>query len=343
MGGYAINIPPSFELTQGNSSRIGSPTDEIIFNCSGLNSIRVQPVGALNTDVTTVSVSMDGTNFLPIQTVTGDFPFFCSIHNWVYVKIKPESYSGTPYDIYWKGDATNVSPRVNQDGSLNVNISATSVEDTDLPRNIFNSVSNVAPEVETTLLQYAVPSGKRAFLVRTQYSGEQIALYKVYIDNIQQAASRTYHGAGLSGSIEFTDAISNGLVVGGGSVVRIAVIHNRPGVGQFDARLQVVEQNITVQVPALPPFGIDTVPQREEINLTPQLILQGVELQNVQSTLAIIQNSMIAFVDRVGIFENFDFQLSDTPGNKVLLTFNSNIIPLLDGTEVLRLTYLAKI
>jgi hypothetical protein len=246
MGGYAINIPPSFELTQASSSTIGSPSDQVIFNCTGLNALRIQAVGALSTDITTVYVSMDGINFSAIQSMIGNTPFFCSVHNWVYVKIKPESYSGTPYQIYWKGDATNVAPRVNQDGSLNVNISATSVEDTDVPRNIFNTVMNVAQGVETTLLEYTVPSGKRAVIIRTQYSGEQIALYKLYVDNVQQAASRTYHGAGLSGSIEFSDAISNGLVVASGSVVKIAVIHGRPGVGQFDTRLQVVEQILTV-------------------------------------------------------------------------------------------------
>jgi hypothetical protein len=68
----------------------------------------------------------------------------------------------------------------------------------------------------------------------------------VYVDGIQQAALRTYHGAGLSGSIEFSDAISSGLLVSSGAIVRIAVVHSRPGVGDFEARLQVVEQITTV-------------------------------------------------------------------------------------------------
>jgi len=242
MGGYAINIPPSFELTQANSSTIGGSSDQILFNCTGLNALRIQAVGAQATDSVSVLVSMDGINFMTVQTALGDTPFFCSVHNWVYAKIKPDNFSGTPYKIYWKGDATNLSPKINQDGSFNVNISATSVEDSDISRNFFGSVTGVPANIETQIVQYTVPLGKRAVVVRAEYSGEQIALYKVYIDNIQQAARRTHHGIGLTGQFDFTDAISSGMIAPPGSTVKIAVIHNRPGLGQFDARIQVVEQ-----------------------------------------------------------------------------------------------------
>lgn len=246
MGGYAINLPPSFELLQANSSTIGSVTDQIVFNCSGLNALRIQAVGATPTDSVSVLVSMDGVNYLTIQTALGDTPFFCSVHNWVYAKIKPDNFSGTSYQIYWKGDTSNLSPRVNQDGSLNVNISATSVEDSDIARNFFGSVTGVPSNIETQIVQYTVPPGKRAVIVRAEYSGEQIGLYKVYIDNIQQAARRTHHGIGLTGQFEFTDAISSGMIAPAGATVKITVIHNRPGLGQFDARIQVVEQIVTI-------------------------------------------------------------------------------------------------
>ena len=100
MGGYAINLPPSFELLQANSSTIGSVTDQIVFNCSGLNALRIQAVGAAPTDSVSVLVSMDGINYLTIQTALGNTPFFCSVHNWVYAKIKPDNFSGTPYQLY---------------------------------------------------------------------------------------------------------------------------------------------------------------------------------------------------------------------------------------------------
>ena len=246
MGGYAINLPPSFELLQANSSTIGSSTDQVVFYCTGLNALRVQAVGAPATDTVSVLVSMDGVNYFTLYTNVGNTPFFCSVHNWVYAKIRPESYSGVPYQIYWKGDTSNPSPKVNQDGSFNVNISATSVEDTDVARNIFGSINGVPSNVETQIVQYTVPEGKRAVIIRAEYSGEQIGLYKVYVDNIQQAARRTHHGIGLTGQFEITDSISSGLVIPAGSIVKVTVVHSRPGLGQFDSRIQVVEQFSTV-------------------------------------------------------------------------------------------------
>lgn len=246
MGGYAINFPPSFELTSANSLDVNGISDQVVFNCTGLNALRVQAIGAPITDSISVLVSMDGVNFFAVQTAIGSTPIFCSIHNWVYAKIKPENFSGTPYEIYWKGDSSNVSPRVNQDGSINVNISASAEEDTDVPRNFFGSVTGVPANIETQIVQYTVPEGKRAILLRSEYSGEQIGLYKVYIDNIQQAARRTHHGIGLTGQFEFTDMISSGIIIPGNSIVKITVVHNRPGLGQFDARIQVIEQISTV-------------------------------------------------------------------------------------------------
>lgn len=246
MGGYAINFPPSFELTAANSLDVNGLSDQVVFNCTGLNALRVQAVGAPITDSISVLVSMDGVNYFAVQTAIGSTPIFCSVHNWVYAKIKPENFSGTPYEIYWKGDTSNVSPRVNQDGSINVNISATAEEDSDIPRNFFGSVTGVPANVETQIVQYVVPEGKRAILIRSEYSGEQIGLYKVYIDNIQQAARRTHHGIGLTGQFEFTDMISAGIIIPGNSIVKVTVVHNRPGLGQFDARIQVIEQLSTV-------------------------------------------------------------------------------------------------
>ena len=246
MGGYAINFPPSFELTQANSSTIGGSSDQIVFNCTGLNALRIQAIGASPMDSISVFVSMDGINYSAVQTILGNTPFFCSVHNWVYAKIKPDNFTGTPYQIFWKGDTSNISPKINQDGSLNVNISATSVEDSDISRNFFGSVNGVPANVETQIVQYTVPAGKRAVIVRAEYSGEQIGLYKVYIDNIQQAARRTHHGIGLTGQFEFTDAISSGMIAPSGSTVKITVVHGRPGLGQFDARIQIVEQITTI-------------------------------------------------------------------------------------------------
>jgi len=82
--------------------------------------------------------------------------------------------------------------------------------------------------------------------------------------------------------------------------------------------------------------------RRQVIDLTPQTLTQAIELE-VEQLWHIMPNSVVAFVDRVGLFEAFDFNLADGPNNKVVLTFTQNSLEMLDGTEVLRISYLTKI
>lgn len=81
---------------------------------------------------------------------------------------------------------------------------------------------------------------------------------------------------------------------------------------------------------------------RERIDLTPQMLTQTIELQ-VQQLSHIMPNSVVAFVDRLGIFEELDFILANGPNNKVILNLTTDILEILDGTEVLRISYLTKI
>ena len=82
---------------------------------------------------------------------------------------------------------------------------------------------------------------------------------------------------------------------------------------------------------------------REIIALTPTMITNAIELQHVEQLSHIMTNSVVAFVDRIGIFEDLDFMLADGPNNKVVLNLTSDALTLLDGTEVLRISYLTKI
>lgn len=82
---------------------------------------------------------------------------------------------------------------------------------------------------------------------------------------------------------------------------------------------------------------------RERIDLTPQMLTQSIELQQVQQLSHIMPNSVVAFIDRLGIFEELDFVLANGSNNKVVLNFTNEILDILDGTEVLRITYLTKI
>lgn len=81
---------------------------------------------------------------------------------------------------------------------------------------------------------------------------------------------------------------------------------------------------------------------REKIDLTPATIASPIPLVHVQQLSHIMPNSVVAFVDRLGIFEGFDFNLSTNNG-QVVLTFSPEILDILDGSEILRISYLTKI
>jgi hypothetical protein len=81
---------------------------------------------------------------------------------------------------------------------------------------------------------------------------------------------------------------------------------------------------------------------RDVINLTPEMLEQQIPLE-AEFLEDIMPNSVVAFVDRLGLFEDLDFILSDGPNDKVVLNFTPDVLTILDGTEILRISYLTKI
>jgi hypothetical protein len=82
--------------------------------------------------------------------------------------------------------------------------------------------------------------------------------------------------------------------------------------------------------------------QREVITLSSAMLAQPIELQT-DLLSQIMPNSVVAFADRLGLFEDLDFTLSDGINNKVVLNLTPSALALLDGTEILRISYLTKI
>ncbi|NDB30385.1 hypothetical protein EB151_12670, partial [archaeon] len=77
------------------------------------------------------------------------------------------------------------------------------------------------------------------------------------------------------------------------------------------------------------------------VNLTPSMLTNGVVI-NANQTGDIMPNTVVAFIDRLGLFEDLDFYLDNTNG-KIELFFLPGILSIIDGTEVLRINYLIKI
>jgi hypothetical protein len=115
----------------------------------------------------------------------------------------------------------------------------------------------------------------------------------------------------------------------------------------INSRLDVVESDISTEI-STRVEEIDRVynaitAHRELIELSQQTMIQPFALQHVQQLSHIMPNSVVAFVDRIGIFEDLDFTLADGNPNQVILTLAPEILTILDGSEVLRISYLTKI
>jgi len=109
------------------------------------------------------------------------------------------------------------------------------------PRNIYSEALAVPSGSETAVVTYTVPVGKTLHLFRAQFSGENIATYRVKIDGTTVALQRQWWTDGLSGEIRF-DA-GRGLPCPAGSVVTVTALHQRPSAANFSARIQGVEES----------------------------------------------------------------------------------------------------
>lgn len=120
---------------------------------------------------------------------------------------------------------------INPDGSINVVFSGSGGVTT----STFNEVLAVVGGITTLVVTYTAAMGD--LLQKVAYSGTNIAEYELVINGITQDKERTYFGNSLNGEFDF----NAGLVLMVGDVVEVFVIHMRPSVGDFNARIQILE------------------------------------------------------------------------------------------------------
>ena len=128
----------------------------------------------------------------------------------------------------------------NTDGSINVNVVETPITGQN-ERSIYNEVLNVASGVETQITSYTVPVGKTSVLHRVVTSGENVARFNLYLNGSPIDVQRTYFGGNFNAQFEFTTGTNSGIILNASDVVSVKVLHTRPFVGSFEARIQVLE------------------------------------------------------------------------------------------------------
>jgi hypothetical protein len=159
--------------------------------------------------------------------------------------------AGDVADSVQVGDGNDIL-QINADGSINVNV-VQSTDNTENILNVYDEQTNVISGSETVIVAFTAATGRISQLQRIQFTGEQIGLYKVYVNGVVIASTRTHHGSGLSSGFEFVGAGQEGLPINGADVIELKVLHNRPSTGDFEGRMQIYEA-----VPTTIPFTLVT-------------------------------------------------------------------------------------
>lgn len=124
------------------------------------------------------------------------------------------------------------SLRVNPDGSIDVNITDTGVPSV----NVYNAITSVPSASLTTVLTYTALVNLS--LKQIQVSGTNIAEYSIRVNGTTVDLQRTYFGGDLNCFFNF----GSGINVSAADVVTVKVIHSRPTLGDFNARMQLLER-----------------------------------------------------------------------------------------------------
>jgi hypothetical protein len=128
---------------------------------------------------------------------------------------------------------------VNPDGSINVNVVETPVAG-QVEKIVFNEVSSVPNSVQTQVAFYTVPVGKTAVLHRVNASGDNFAQFDVFLNSNRIDTLRTWY-SNFNAQFDYTTGTNSGIALNSGDILSVKVLHTRPFVGTFDARIQVLE------------------------------------------------------------------------------------------------------
>lgn len=121
-------------------------------------------------------------------------------------------------------------------GALDVNVvsGGFSVIGTELTK--YQEVLDVPTGIATTVVSYTVPSLNTLFLDHVSSSGDNVAQFKVQVAGNTVATKRS-HFTNFNVEFDFDTGMDQGLLLSGGSILEVSVLHSRPAVGNFNTSL----------------------------------------------------------------------------------------------------------
>lgn len=121
---------------------------------------------------------------------------------------------------------------VNNDGSINVNVVNAAVN---TYVNVFNEITSIVASSLSTVVSYT--AGVSGRLMSISGSGTNIGTYSVTINGNTKEKRRSMFGGNLNVDFEFGE----GHPLIAGDVVALKVVHERPYVGDFNGKINVLE------------------------------------------------------------------------------------------------------
>lgn len=133
--------------------------------------------------------------------------------------------------------------KINPDFSVNetTNPSTNTDANNNVVLSIFSEALSVISGSTTQISSYTVPSGKTSLIQRIEMSGQNIARFQVSVNGVVRGTLRTYFGGSVNTTFDFVTGQNNGFSVSAGDIVSVSVLHNRPVLGNFEARMQVLQ------------------------------------------------------------------------------------------------------
>lgn len=108
-------------------------------------------------------------------------------------------------------------------------------------KSIYGAVTSVPSSNNIIIATYTVPVGKTAKLQRIEFSGTNIAKYTYRLNDVDEAQRHTWFNGPMFGDFNFVGSNQEGVLISAGDKVDIRGAHSRPDVGDFSARIQVLE------------------------------------------------------------------------------------------------------
>ena len=156
--------------------------------------------------------------------------------------------AGTAGNATAANQATEIQKLTNIDNEIQAaNVSLMSI-DSKIPAQttttnvyLFNQINALGAGVLTNIITYTVPSTPQSLkLQKIACSGDNISKYYIYINGGIVDISRTYFGGSLNTIFDYTASRNVGRTLVAGDIVEVKVIHNRPSVSDYNAKIQIL-------------------------------------------------------------------------------------------------------